>query len=88
MNGLNKLTLIKKLSMAKRGVKAGSKRRVYSRRQVEPPVSVEVDEIYSQQTDTLSAAIIEAYRNCRLTGYDELVFSGEIIAQGRYWHGL
>lgn len=73
--------------MAKRGVKAGSKRRVYSRRQIEPPVSVEVDEIYSQQTDTLSAALVEAYKSQNLV-HEDIIIGEELIAQGRYWHGL
>lgn len=73
--------------MAKRGVKAGSKRRVYSRRQIESPVSVEVDEIYSQQTDTLSAALVEAYKSQNLV-HEDIIIGEELIAQGRYWHGL
>lgn len=73
--------------MAKGGVKKGDARGSYSRRGLEPTIAVEIDEIYSQQTDTISAAIVEAYKNCRLTGYDELVMSGELISQGRYWHG-
>ena len=67
---------------------ARMKRGPSRRRKLETPTIVEIDEIYSQQTDTLSAAIVEAYKNYRLCGYDELVFSGEIIAQGRYWHGI
>ena len=73
--------------MAKRGVKKGDVRGNYARRGLETPIAVEIDEIYSQQTDTISAAIVEAYRNCKLCGYDELVMSGELISQGRYWHG-
>lgn len=74
--------------MSKAGVKRGDARGSYTRRSVEAPRVVEVDELYSQQTDTISAAIVEAYRNCRLTGYDELVMGSELISQGRYWHGV
>lgn len=73
--------------MAKRRVKAGSKRCVYSRRQVETPACVEVDEIYSQQTDTISAALVEAYKSQNLV-HEDIIIGEEIIAQGRYWHGL
>lgn len=56
------------------------------RRKIENPVCIELDEIYSQQTDTLSAALVEAYKSNNLI-HEAIIIGEELIAQGRYWHG-
>lgn len=81
MSGLSKLTLMQRLLMAR--MKSGPSKR----RKIENPEYVELDELYSQQTDTLSAAIVEAYKTQNLV-HEDIIIGEEIIAQGRYWHGL
>lgn len=57
------------------------------RRKIEPTVVQLGDEMFSQQTDTLSYALVEAYKSNNLV-HEEIIIGEELIAQGRYWHGL
>lgn len=57
------------------------------RRHLEIHSTVDYDEMFSQQTDTLSAAIVEAYKTQNLV-HEDIIIGEEIIAQGRYWHGI
>lgn len=42
--------------------------------------------MYSQQTDTLSCALVEAYKSQNLV-HEDIIIGEELIKQGRYWHG-
>lgn len=57
------------------------------RRKIEDPINIEIDEMFSQQTDILSAAIVEAYKSNNLI-HEDIIIGEQLIAQGRYWHGL
>ena len=72
--------------MAKKGRKAGVVRGTV-RRSIEQDFKEIYDEMFSQQTETVSAAIVEAYKSQNLV-QEYIVMGEEIIAQGRYWHGL
>lgn len=57
------------------------------KRRIEPTTTEAEDEMFSQQTDTLSYAIVEVYKSSNLK-YEDIIIGKELIAQGRYWREL